>query len=284
MARTFAEFDCLEVQRTFDHPPRPVTAERWRAQAPAALVFAVQAWQLITHEASSPTYRRLSEGLTVEQRAACGRLGWNATTAMAWQRTQDVADALAAEAVVLQTPKSFHPSPENLADLRTFLAEAHRRGRTVVLEPRREAWEEDLMAELARELDLVHGVDPFLRSPAGEGLRYFRRHGRPAYHYRYRYIEEDLDWLAERLRGPEPARVLFNNDRMAEDGRRLKRRLARFRGGRLGTVRTLARRIGPGDRRGQGLSGKEGGAEGTAVGLRGPAGGAVGAGPTASSP
>ena len=225
-AKVFHDMDCLEVQRTFYQPPRVATAERWRAQAPAGFRFMVKAWQLVTHEAGSPTYRRLRAELSESERAECGRLRWNATTREAWRRTQAIADALEAEAVVFQTPKSFRPTSDSLANLRRFFGEVDRRGRWLVFEPRGEAWEDGLMGELVEELGLVHGVDPFLRAPAGKGVAYFRLHGRPAYNYRYRYSDQELDRLAESLRGRGTARVLFNNDTMAEDARRLKGRLA----------------------------------------------------------
>lgn len=95
----------------------------------------------------------------------------------------------------------------------------------MVFEPRGSTWSDDIVRALIRDLDLVHGVDPFLRRPVGRGLRYFRLHGRPAYHYRYRYTDQDLDALVSMLSGAWPNRVLFNNDAMAGDGRRLLRRL-----------------------------------------------------------
>jgi uncharacterized protein YecE (DUF72 family) len=224
--RIFRDMDCLEVQKTFYQPPRVATAERWRAKAPEGFRFMVKAWQLITHEASSPTYRRLKEDLTAAQRAECGRLRWNGTTAQAWDRTRAIADALDAEAVVFQTPKGFRPTADNLAHLRTFFGEAERDGRLMVFEPRGEEWGDALLAPLLAELDLVHGADPFLRAPAGDGPAYFRLHGRPAYNYRYHYTDDDLDRLAAWLRHWEEARVLFNNDGMADDARRLRGRLA----------------------------------------------------------
>lgn len=223
--RTLETLDCLEVQKTFYQPPRVATAERWRAKAGAGFRFMVKAWQLITHPPSSPTYRRLREDLSEGQRGECGHLRWNATTAMAWERTQAVADALEAEAVVLQTPKGFRPTGGNLANLRAFAAQTDRWGRWLVFEPRGEAWEVPLLSDLASELDLVHGVDPFLRMPVTSGTAYFRLHGRPAYNYRYAYADDDLHRLAAWLEGWGEARVLFNNDTMAEDARRLRARL-----------------------------------------------------------
>ncbi|MGB8510535.1 MAG: DUF72 domain-containing protein, partial [Pyrinomonadaceae bacterium] len=67
-----ALFSVVEVQHTFYQPPRIETLLRWRAEAPKNFEFTIKAWQLITHEARSPTYRRLKRELTEEERAGCG--------------------------------------------------------------------------------------------------------------------------------------------------------------------------------------------------------------------
>jgi uncharacterized protein YecE (DUF72 family) len=70
------------------------------------------------------------------------------------------------------------------------------------------------------DLDLVHAVDPFLRQPVGRGMRYFRLHGRPAYHYRYGYTDANLSALRDMLTGTGRNRILFNDIRMADDAKR----------------------------------------------------------------
>lgn len=217
----------MEVQRTFYQPPRPQTAAAWRARAPADFVFTLKAWQLITHERSSPTYRRLREPLDAAELATAGGFRWNRITRMAWARTRESARALEAEAVLFQAPGRFRPTPENIARLRGFFTAIERDGRRMILELRGIEWDDTTVERLCRELDLVHAVDPFLRPAAGTGLQYLRLHGRPAYHYRYRYTDPDLGWLAAQLDTTRPARVLFNNDSMAEDARRFLTRLAR---------------------------------------------------------
>ncbi|HKJ87698.1 MAG TPA: DUF72 domain-containing protein [Gammaproteobacteria bacterium] len=224
-AQTFRDLDILEVQRTFYQPPQIATARRWRERAGPGFTFTVKAWQLLTHYPGSPTYRRLSQPLGERQRAEAGGLRWNPTTRMAWDRTLQIAAALEAEAILLQTPASFRPTAANLDSLRNFMHKADRGGRILVLEPRGEGWTDLLMGDLARETGLVHGVDPFLRAPATGGYRYFRLHGRPAYAYHYRYTGEDLEALARWVAGQEPVRVLFNDDAMAEDARRFRARM-----------------------------------------------------------
>lgn len=223
--RIFQDFDILEVQKTFYQPPMVSTAERWREKAPADFVFTVKAWQLLTHEASSPTFRRLKEDLSDDERAQAGSFRWNDVTRMAYERTQAIAEALDAEGVLFQTPASFEPTEENLGRLRDFFGEIDRHGRRMMFEPRGEDWDDATVRQLVRDLDLVHAVDPFIREPVGRGLRYFRLHGKPAYSYRYEYTAEDLSALEEKLTGAWTNRVLFNNYTMADDARRFLQRI-----------------------------------------------------------
>lgn len=85
-AKTFRDFDLVEVQQSFYPPPRPSTAQRWRMEAPDGFVFTLQAWRLITHASTSPTYRRLRAPLSARQRARGGGFQWNPVTRMAWRR------------------------------------------------------------------------------------------------------------------------------------------------------------------------------------------------------
>ncbi|RMG30334.1 MAG: DUF72 domain-containing protein [Gammaproteobacteria bacterium] len=224
--RTWEDFDLVEIQQTFYEPPRPATARRWREAAPERFFFTLKAWQLITHPATSPTYRRLRTPLGTRQRNQAGSFRWNPVTRMAWERTLEIAEALEARLVLLQAPASFRPTPENLDRLHRFCTRIDRPpGLRLAFEPRGTAWTEAVLRPLLAELDLVHAVDPFLHRPLGRGLRYFRLHGRPAYHYAYRYTDADLDRLLGLLNRAWPNWVLFNNVAMAEDARRFRQRL-----------------------------------------------------------
>jgi uncharacterized protein YecE (DUF72 family) len=225
-SHVYRDFDILEVQRTFYQPPKPTTAARWRENAPVGFVFTLKAWQLLTHESSSPTYRRLREKLSDTQLAQAGGFRWNDVTRMAWDRTQEIAEALSAPVIVFQTPKSFKPLPENLERLARFFQRLERDGRRLGFEPRGEAWDDGIVRNLVTDLDLIHVVDPMLRKPVGRGLRYYRLHGRPGYHFHYRYTDSDLRQLEASLIKAWPNWILFNNDAMATDARRF---LARIR-------------------------------------------------------
>jgi uncharacterized protein YecE (DUF72 family) len=220
-------FPVAEVQQTFYQPPQPRTLEKWRTQVPAEFEFTLKAWQLITHESNSPTYRRLREKLSERQRREAGAFRVNSTVMAAWQRTLESARALGSRVILFQCPARFTPTGENKANLKAFFGEVTRAFRaqpraaelTFVWEPRGE-WKHEEVRDLCAELGLVHGVDPFQRPPATAGLGYFRLHGRTG--YRYRYTDEDLAHLLEWAQTGSRCYVLFNNISMLEDARRFQ--------------------------------------------------------------
>src|SRR4051812_45301214 len=65
-------FPVVEVQQTFYQPPAEGVIRRWRANTPADMEFTIKAWQLVTHPAKSPTYRRLKRPLTPRERDEAG--------------------------------------------------------------------------------------------------------------------------------------------------------------------------------------------------------------------
>src|SRR4051812_49208055 len=56
-------FPVVEVQHTFYEPPRDQLLRRWLAVTPPSLEYTMKVWQLVTHSAGSPTYRRLKHPL-----------------------------------------------------------------------------------------------------------------------------------------------------------------------------------------------------------------------------
>ena len=63
MATYVRRFPLVEVQHTFYEPPADSVLSRWRNGVPASFEFTMKAWQLVTHESGSPTYRRLKHPL-----------------------------------------------------------------------------------------------------------------------------------------------------------------------------------------------------------------------------
>ncbi len=204
----------VEIQQTFYQPPRFETARRWREELPPEFEFTLKAWQLITHEATSPTYRRLKRVLSPEDRRGAGSFRDSPIVRQAWAATREIAGALQARLILFQCPASFGPNPENLERLGNFFQRLERGEFLLAWEPRGD-WPREQVAALCRELDLVPALDP-LAAPSFPGpLVYWRLHGRGG--YRYAYTAGDLEELASLVQGRKEAYVLFNNMSMWAD-------------------------------------------------------------------
>ena len=218
MARYWERFPVVEVQKTFYRPPRLQTAERWRREAPAG-EFTLKAWQLITHEPSSPTYRKAGPEYDPQRKERYGSFRGTEEVWEAWRTTRGIAQALQAKVVLFQCPASFTPTEENMRNLAGFFSRLRGESIRLAWEPRG-PWPEDTVRELCRKFDLVHCVDPFAARPLWGELCYFRLHGLGG--YRYRYTDEDLHSLRGKLPAGKPCYVMFNNVFMEEDARRFR--------------------------------------------------------------
>ncbi len=218
-ASYYAALDSVEVQHTFYQPPQVSTLRRWREEAPRGFEFALKAWQLITHQGSSPTYRRVKRQLTEEEREGAGSFRATGTVAAAWALTRECAEALGARAVLFQCPASFKPTRENVENVRRFFRVAGRGRLTFAWEPRG-GWPRELVGELCEELGLWHAVDPFSERTATRGRCYFRLHGRRG--WRYKYEDAELEELHSMLPRDTPSYVFFNNVEMLDDARRFR--------------------------------------------------------------
>lgn len=223
-AAYYAHFPIVELQTTFYQPPAVELARKWRAEAPAGFLFTLKAWQLITHEPSSPTYRRLKKPVPEAERWAYGFFRPTEQVRAAWETTLAIARAVEAPAIVFQCPASFRQNRANRENLERFFGAITREDRLIVWEPRGD-WEPEVVSEVCRRLDLVHCVDPFQGgAPSGAGPVYLRLHGRGGYHYQY--TGEELEWLGDlcvrRLAGRESIYVMFDNTAMREDALRFR--------------------------------------------------------------
>lgn len=212
-----AEFPVVEIQQTFYQPPKVDTARRWREELPPPFEFTLKAWQLITHEATSPTYRRLKTVLSQGERHQAGSFKPTKLVRRAWEATREIALVLEARIILFQCPARFGPFPENLERLRRFFGDLDREDFTLAWEPRGQ-WPRPLVEELCQELDLTPAVDPFATPPFPGPLAYFRLHGIGG--YRYKFTDHDLEILHSFLAGHQEVYVLFNNISMADDARR----------------------------------------------------------------
>lgn len=206
-------FSCVEIQHTFYQPPQLRTLERWRSSVPDDFEFALKAWQLITHDAKSPTYRRLKQKLSATERAEAGYFRNTNIVAQAWERTLASAEALQAKTILFQCPASFTPTRENILSLEKFFESIERRDMNLCWEPRGE-WPDAEIKSICDHLELWHVVDPFIRKTVTPEKSYFRLHGRNG--WRYKYEDGELEELAQLPKG-QASYVFFNNRSMTED-------------------------------------------------------------------
>ncbi len=209
--------DAIEVQKTFYKPPKLETAEKWRARA-RDVEFTVKAWQVITHPASSPTYRKA--GLKFEPNEV-GFFRNTRTVLEAYERTMEVARALEARILVFQTPASFRQNEENVRNMLNFFRNVDRGGMLFGWEPRGD-WRPDVVKRICEDLDLIHIVDPFKAEHLYGSLAYFRLHGIGG--YRYKYSDAELSALAEKVeKVGKDVYVMFNNTEMFDDALRFRK-------------------------------------------------------------
>src|SRR3954453_14146781 len=212
------EFRLVEVQQTFYEPPGDATLMRWRRQAPSRFEFTLKAWQLITHEASSPTYRRLRRSLDASERSQCGSFRTTPGVLGAWNRTLECARLLRASAVLFQCPRSFRPTAENTDRMRQFFAAIERPAGVPLLWEPRGPWPAALVLDLCRELDLFHVVDPLVDSTVTPEQTYLRLHGVTG--ARHVYTDDELAAIAAALPSTGTAYVMLNNLPRISDARR----------------------------------------------------------------
>ena len=237
-AKYFQLFPCIELQHTFYQPPSIATLERWRAAAPPDFEFVLKAWQLITHDAKSPTFRRLKTELSEVEKREAGYFRPTAVVNEAWNVTLACAHALKARTILFQCPASFKATKENVTNLKKFFSGVRREisdaspsaGKlNLCWEPRGD-WDPKMVKSICNELDLWHAVDPFTTRTVTPEKIYFRLHGKKG--WRYEYDDEELRELATMVRGNavskknprknRPAYVFFNNVRMIQDALRFK--------------------------------------------------------------
>jgi uncharacterized protein YecE (DUF72 family) len=215
----YQNFPVVEIQQTFYQLPKIATGRRWREEAPHDFEFTMKAWQLITHEQSSPTYRRLRTFIPKEKKEVYGFFKGTEEVYEAWSRTTEFAETLGAKKILFQSPASFDPSKEHIKNLKQFFTKIDRRSFTFIWEPRGE-WERNAVEKICKDLIIFPCIDPFSGPLAKGDLLYVRLHGKTG--YRYTYSEQELRQILEMGKHCPQAFVMFNNMSMYEDAHRSK--------------------------------------------------------------
>jgi len=214
----------VEVQQTFYRLPQIVTGRRWKEETPPDFEFMMKAWQLITHEPSSPTYRRLGRTIPEKKKKDYGFFKGTEEVDGAWSKTAEFAKALGVKKIVFQSPASFSPLEHHIRNLRQFFKKMKTDSFTFVWEPRGK-WERGDVEKICMDLGIVPCLDPFAGKLIRGELLYVRLHGRTG--YRYRYSEAEMKELIGTAEAYSEAYLMFNNISMYEDAQRLRNLLER---------------------------------------------------------
>ena len=212
--------DCVEVQHTFYKPPMVKTLEGWRSEMPDGFEFTLKAWQFITHESGSPTYRRLKRELTEKEAKEVGAFKPTESVEYGWQVTLESAKALKARTILFQCPARFVQSDTNIKNIRRFFKKIDRGSMKFVWEPRGKTWDDHTIEKICRDLDLWHCVDPFFNRTVTPDRCYYRLHG--IKRWRYKYEQGELEELVSLLPTKGLSYVFFNNNEMFDDALRFK--------------------------------------------------------------
>lgn len=217
----FKDFNVIEIQETFYEPGEISKYEKWKKDRPRGFEFVVKSWQLITHEPSSPTYRRLKVKIPESKKQNYGFFKSTKEVLEAWKKIDEICQVLETKIILFQSPTSFKPTLENKNNLKEFFKKVNRQNYIFVWEPRGE-WKEREIKEICKELNLVHCVDPLKEKSTYGEINYFRLHGLPGYNLYYRYKEKDLKKLKKTC-DRKINYVMFNNLSMLQDAKRFQK-------------------------------------------------------------
>jgi len=212
----FKNFDVVEIQKTFYRLPSPITAKKWRDEAPPNFEFSMKAWQLITHTPKSPTYRKA--GIKIDSNQ--NNYGFFKPTKEvfeAWEKCEEFAEILGAKIIVFQSPPSFHENEENVRNLKEFFSSISKK-LNYVWEVRGK-WKKDTIINICKEFHLIHCVDPFKNESFYGSPKYYRLHGIGGYHYEY--TMDELRELYGICKGKD-VYCLFNNTFMLKNALQFK--------------------------------------------------------------
>lgn len=220
MQRYFQDFEVVETQSTFYDLPGQETAQGWRQKAPENFEFSIKAWQLITHPATSPTYKKAKVTIARDKEKNYGFFRATEEVFFAWKETLRICEILEAKVALFQCPASFRATEENISNMREFFNSIERKNLRLAWEPRGE-WRSATIKSLCKELNLLHCIDPFVDNLAHKDeIVYFRLHGSQGKKmYYYKYTLRDLGYLLKKCRETKAQEVycLFNNISMRED-------------------------------------------------------------------
>lgn len=224
-------FRIVELQNTFYELPSIEWAKEIRREAPEGFEFAIKAWQVITHVSSSPTWKKMRKKPSGKLENY-GYLKPTPENISAFEKTIEIAKALNANIVVLQTPSSMPSYESTIRQVNEFFERIKSyldRDMVVGWEIRGQLLNVPGLRNLLEKHEILHVVDVFRIRPLYTYVKrmfYTRLHGigPGEVNYSYNYTDEDLEKLHDILLSEdfEKAYVMFNNVKMLNNAARFK--------------------------------------------------------------
>jgi len=221
--RYFSEFKVVELNNTFYDIPNEEWVKKIRNEAPKDFEFTFKAFQGITHDTKSPTWKRSK----IDYKKLDGKVGNLKPTKEVfefWDKMMDIAKILESKIIVLQLPQSFTDDEENVKNAYEFFNSINRREIKIAIELR--GWDKENIKKICEEFDLIEITDLRIEKPVYiSKTGYYRLHGDyegKRIIYSYKYTDEDLNKILKNLLEikNEEVYVMFNNSYMYNDAKR----------------------------------------------------------------
>jgi uncharacterized protein YecE (DUF72 family) len=229
-SRYYSLFRVVELQETFYDMPAPERMGELRREAPSDFMFTVKVFQGLTHTSDSPTWRKIKRAKLRGDLKNYGLLRPTRENLELWDEFVESVKQLNPSFYVFQTPPSMRITEENVKDVIEFFRTIGA-NESFGWEPRGYSYEKpELLRRIFEEVNIVHIVDPFKRSPLlNRNTAYLRLHGigKGEVNYSYKYTDDDLARLRDIVNSLNSSvvYVMFNNVHMLDDALRFKKLL-----------------------------------------------------------
>ena len=226
MDKYFKEYDVVEIQRTFYELLDKETLRNWRKKAPTKFEFTIKVFQGITHDVSSPTWRRSNVKNYKDLKGKVGFLRPTKEVFEYWNLMLDYAKILKSKVLLIQLPQNFHDNEKNIQNAENFFSNISRDNLSIAIELR--GWNERNIKKLCEKFDLIDVVDILKREPVHmSNISYIRLHGTYKGRkiiYNYKYSKEELLTIKEKVSRlkSDTIYVFFNNTYMRENSKEFK--------------------------------------------------------------
>lgn len=220
--RTLATLDAVELQDTFRGAPSARMLRRLRRDAGASFFIALRAPQVITGPADvgrkRPQLSYLPQDAWPDHPFDTGELGQ-----AAWRWLVEAAQAVAANAILLQTSNRFRPTAANRRRLETFFGKLATDRPAPLVWDGAGLWSDEEQTALCGALGLIPCLDPLMEALPADAQAYLRVMGQSRSEHglsaeRLDLVDEarhDLSWGAVMLNTPGPYRDALALKRLA---------------------------------------------------------------------